>query len=139
MVIKTTVDFKMKDICLPSEVISLYPNHKKWFEKCIKENRIMFLLLINNEKTGCAIIKESHKYHKKIKLCYLYIIPRFRGKGYGSELVSAVKEYSKDQMMKGVYATTNPNAANMELCLLSNSFSLIGKTQSGDLVFEHLF
>ena len=107
----------MRDICLPTEVISMYPNHEMWVAKCMDEHRTVFLIKNQEKNIGCAIVKVSRKYPKMLKLCYLYVIPDYRNR---------------------VYVTANPNAENMEKCLLSNLYFKIGMTNSADIVFQHL-
>ncbi len=138
MVIQTELDFLMRDICLPTEVISMYPNHEMWVAKCMDEHRTVFLIKNQEKNIGCAIVKVSRKYPKMLKLCYLYVIPDYRNRGYGSAIISAVEKYTKEHMMEGVYVTANPNAENMEKCLLSNLYFKIGMTNSADIVFQHL-
>lgn len=128
----------MRDICLPAEVLSMYPNHKMWVAKCMGEHRTVFLIKNQENNIACAIVKISKKYSKMLKLCYLYVLPDYRNRGYGKAIISAVEKYAKERLMKGVYITVNPNARNMEKCLLSNLYFKIGTTKNGDIIFQHL-
>lgn len=51
----------IREICLPSEVLNIYPKHCEWVEKCISESRTCFLAQENQMPIGCAIVKISRK------------------------------------------------------------------------------
>lgn len=73
-----------------------------------------------------------------LKLCFLYVLPDYRHKGYARELISAVEEYASTEMLSGVYATTNPRVDYIERFISSCGYVKTGKTKYGDIVFQHI-
>lgn len=73
MIIQTKLNNVIKEICLPNEVLLIYPKHSEWIEKCINEHRTCFIIEEFQMILGCAIVKMSRRNLNLLKLCFLYI------------------------------------------------------------------
>lgn len=128
-----------REICLPREVINIYPKHCEWVEKCICEHRVCFLVQESQINAGCAVVKVSDKYHFLIKLCFLYVLPWYRSNGYGKKLVDAVENYAFVNSLSGVYMTVNPKVNSMQKFISRCGYAKCGETDDGDYVFKRIF
>ena len=139
LVICTKLNGSYREICLPREVINIYPKHCEWVEKCICEHRVCFLVQESQINAGCAIVKVSDKYHFLIKLCFLYVLPWYRSNGYGKKLVDAVENYAFVNSLSGVYMTVNPKVNSMQKFITRCGYAKCGETDDGDYVFKRIF
>lgn len=129
----------IKEICLPSEVLSIYPKHREWVDKCISECRTCFLAKKNQMTVGCAIIKVGQKNPNMLKLCFLFVLPDCRSQGYARKIISAVEEYASTIGLRGVYTTINSKANSIERFIYACGYEKIGETKCGDIVFQRIF
>ena len=139
LVICTKLNGSYREICLPREVINIYPKHCEWVEKCICEHRVCFLVQESQINAGCAVVKVSDKYHFLIKLCFLYVLPWYRSNGYGKKLVDAVENYAFVNSLSGVYMTVNPKVNSMQKFISRCGYAKCGETDDGDYVFKRIF
>lgn len=139
MIIQMQLNETIREICLPSEVLNIYPKHCEWVEKCISESRTCFLAQENQMPIGCAIVKISRKNVGLLKLCFLYMLPDYRHKGYARSLIAAIEEYAIINGLSGIYTTVNPKTDSVERFISSCGYKKISRTKYGDIVFQRIF
>ncbi len=139
MIIQMQINDTIKEICLPSEVLNIYPKHYEWVKKCIRERRTCFLAQETQKTIGCAIVKISRKNPNQLKLCFLYVLSDYRHKGYARNLISAVEEYALINGLGGIYTTTNSKADCVDRFISSCGYKKISRTKYGDIVFHRIF
>lgn len=129
----------IREICLPSEVLNIYPRHREWVEKCINEHRTCFLAQEKQVSIGCGIVKKAKKNIDLLKLCFLYVLPDYRNQGYARNLIFVIEEYAITNGLSGVYTTVNPKADFIERFISLCGYKKISRTKYGDIVYQRNF
>ena len=116
-IIQKTMDKSLMHLCVHDEVCNIYPQHRNWILKCIREKRKCFIVSSYETDCGCAIVKDGSIFQNMLKISYFYILPLYRHRKYGTRLLAFIEEFARRNGYKGAYITVNSRSLQMQTFL----------------------
>ena len=138
-IIQKTMDKSLMHLCVHDEVCNIYPQHRNWILKCIREKRKCFIVSSYETDCGCAIVKDGSIFQNMLKISYFYILPLYRHRKYGTRLLAFIEEFARRNGYKGAYITVNSRSLQMQTFLDLKSYTEVGIAQNGDFIYQIVF